>query len=74
MSEYVCPVCGYPELSSPPEDCMICPCCGTEFGYDDFALSHAELRVNWLAIGAPWFSEDTAPPMDWDPVAQTQAI
>ena len=74
---YICPVCGYPELSLPPEDYTICPSCGTEFGYDDFALTprdvdrrHAELRREWFERGASWFDPSTPPPLGWDPVEQ----
>jgi hypothetical protein len=65
--QYICPVCAYPELTHPPADYMICPCCGTEFGHDDFAASYEELRRAWLAAGAPWFSEETPPPPGWSP-------
>ncbi len=68
--KHLCPVCGYPELSEPAEDHLICPCCGTHFGYDDFATSHDELRREWLAKGAPWFSRAQHPPQGWDPVRQ----
>ena len=39
--QYLCPVCGYPELLEKPFDINgggsyeICPSCGFEFGYDD---------------------------------------
>jgi len=68
----MCPVCGFPELSEPPYDehgCAsfgICPCCGTEFGYDDATRPHAELRKSWLAVGTPWRSKTTNPPIDWN--------
>src|SRR5882724_9704767 len=67
---YNCPVCGYNELSNPPKDYMICPCCGTEFGNDDFEVSHEELRKAWLRAGAQWFSEHTPKPSDWSPSMQ----
>ena len=49
-----CPVCGYQHLSQPPYDghgCAsfdICPCCGTEFGYDDSSATHEVLRRRWI--------------------------
>jgi hypothetical protein len=77
-----CPVCGYEPLFAPsweggePSD-EICPCCGTHFGYDDFADSeegrrarHQELRARWIASGHPWFSTSRRPPKDWDPTVQ----
>ncbi len=67
---YLCPVCFYPNLSSPPADEDICPCCGTEFGYDDYATSHHELRRRWIQNGAPWFSQTTARPEHWSPLMQ----
>ncbi len=65
-----CPVCGYDRLIRPQKYHMICPCCGTEFGYDDAAASHEELRREWVEAGAKWFSETTSPPPDWNPVTQ----
>jgi rubredoxin len=60
---YRCPVCGYDELPRPPDDYLICPSCGTEFGYDDFADTDLErqrrwneLRKLWFDRGMPWFS------------------
>ncbi len=71
---YVCPVCGYAKLKYPPTDYTICPCCGTEFGYKDFAMTHEELRNQWIASGAHWDSQRISPPTDWDPFEQlTQA-
>jgi hypothetical protein len=75
---YMCPVCGYPKLTEPPYDhhgCAsfdICPSCGTEFGYDDDANSHEELRSAWIDGGKLWFSKATLPPPNWDPDVQMQ--
>lgn len=57
-------------MEEPPQDDLICPCCGIHFGYDDFAVSHAELRSAWLDKGAHWFSRHTPMPSDWSPVNQ----
>jgi hypothetical protein len=65
-----CPVCGYDRLTRPPADFYICPCCGTEFGNDDFETSHAELRGRWLRNHAPWFSRATPPPPYWNAYGQ----
>ena len=62
---YTCPVCGYNGLKRPAQDELICPCCGVQFGYDDFALSHEQIRENWLREGAHWFSHTTLPPLGW---------
>jgi len=74
---YLCPVCGYDQLDEPPQHYSTCPSCGTEFGYQDFAVTqegrHAQwerLRRRWLARGAPWFSPVIAPPAHWNPYAQ----
>jgi len=63
---YSCTVCGYSQMRNPPKDYNICPCCGTEFGYDDFSKSHRMLRNDWLSRGAPWFSSNIRPQFPWD--------
>jgi hypothetical protein len=74
--EYQCPVCGYAHLSRPPEEFLICPSCGTEFGYDDAAPDwqpssiYRRLRAQWISDGMPWFSHAIAPPDGWDPYVQ----
>ncbi len=76
LNENVCPVCGFRGLAEPPRDqygCAsfeICPCCGTEFGYDDATRSAASLRDSWLAAGGPWRSKSVAPPPGWTPERQ----
>ena len=68
---FICKVCGYnyddyiwgEDGKSPSFE--ICPCCGTEFGYED-SNEKAILtqRKRWLDSGAEWyFSEDK--PKDW---------
>lgn len=55
---YLCPVCDYAMQDSPdPALFNICPCCGTEFGYDDFFLTHAEIRALWLRNGSRWWKD-----------------
>lgn len=68
MNTY-CPVCGY-DFQEPVRDSMICRCCGTQFGYQDSARSHAELRARWLAEGAKWHSRRVPPPVGWSPLKQ----
>jgi hypothetical protein len=66
-----CPVCGFDGLRAPPyhpPGCAsfeICPCCGTQFGYDDTGRTHAELRRSWVEAGAGWWSDATRPPAGW---------
>jgi hypothetical protein len=71
MHENRCLVCGYDgDAEFYPRDYMICGCCGTEFGYDDRVLSHADLRLRWVDSGCPWFDEDEPKPLNWDPYEQ----
>ena len=67
---YQCLVCGYSRLIMPPKDHLICPCCGTQFGYHDSIASHEELRKEWIAEGFRWHSQRTAAPADWNPIEQ----
>lgn len=57
----ICPVCGYDKLDFKPYDEQdnasfeICPCCGFEFGCDDFPdkqKSFVEWRKNGLRMDA----------------------
>lgn len=52
-------------LAAPPEFGPVCPACGTEFEVDDRYRSHADLKRDWLSIGAPWFSSLELPPGNW---------
>ena len=70
---FTCPVCGY-VLAAPPQDFLICVSCGTEFGNDDIDWSHADLRSAWMEQGCKWFSHQTLPPHDWDPIRQVAAV
>lgn len=71
-ARYLCPVCGYPDLTEPHVDptgsptYSICPCCGVHFGADDVDKSHAELRRDWIAEGAEWWSQNEREPEGWD--------
>lgn len=65
-----CPVCGYAEMPYPPKPYKICPCCGTEFGVDDYYHTREELRRVWINAGFPWFSDIRRPPKNWSPVVQ----
>jgi hypothetical protein len=65
---YSCPVCGFGGLEFPPKDHAICPCCGTQFDYDDVTRSHEELRDSWIARGPRWFYGHA--PYLWNPWRQ----
>jgi hypothetical protein len=54
----------------PARDWHICPCCGTEFNFDDVCRTYEEIRRDWIANGASWWSQDERQPDNWDPVAQ----
>ncbi len=71
--KYICPICGYDKLDEPPygengePSFEICPCCGFEYGYDDFDQHYTfeSYRANWLKKGAKWVDKDLKP-NDWD--------
>jgi len=65
---YTCPVCYYTGMQDPPRDYNICECCGTEFGNDDEAHSHEDLRTRWIESGAKWFFRSA--PVGWNPWTQ----
>jgi hypothetical protein len=67
---YICPVCGYERLPEAPLNFSICACCGTEFEFDDFATTYAQLRARWVSTGYRWFSPCVTKPLNWDPIAQ----
>jgi hypothetical protein len=49
----------------------ICPCCGTEFGFDNSAgVTFRQLRDKWVGAGTPWFSPLDARPPLWNGVVQ----
>lgn len=68
---YTCPICGYNRLEHPARDFNICPCCYTEFGYEDHITSPAELRAEWIRNGMRWEGSNVIPaPADWSPIQQ----
>jgi hypothetical protein len=72
MSNFICTICGYPNLDESPRDetgapsFEICPSCGGEFGYND-ATPEAEenYRRNWIQNGAQWL-DSSLKPTDWN--------
>ena len=75
---FVCPVCGFAGLTEPHVDptgsptYSICPCCGVQFGADDLDRTHEELRAEWMAEGALWWSQNQPAPKGWDARAQLE--
>ncbi len=67
---HVCPVCGYQGLPRPAANDLICPSCGTQFGYHDCSVSHAELRLEWIRRGLTWHSRILSKPSGWNPYVQ----
>ncbi len=52
----------------------ICPCCGVEFGNEDFDLSSIkEYRTEWLENGANWFDKESKPNF-WDAKKQLMNV
>jgi len=46
----------------------ICPCCGIEFGNEDFEKTWEELRVEWIESGFSWHYGTK--PNNWNPKKQ----
>ncbi|MEN5182077.1 hypothetical protein ABE501_20175 [Comamonas testosteroni] len=75
-----CRVCGY-LLSTPPwgddghsPSWEICPCCGTEFGYEDCTPTSArKKREAWILDGKKWFHVKMKPE-SWDFYNQLKEI
>jgi len=66
-----CVVCGNTHLEYPLEYGEICPCCGTEFGFNDQLKTHEQLRYEWIFKNrAAWWSLSTPPPVGWTPFTQ----
>jgi hypothetical protein len=66
---WLCPVCGLLGLRENPALGLheICPCCGCQFGYDDAGTSWEQLRAQWIAGGARWYSRTRKQPIGWQP-------
>lgn len=70
-----CPVCNF-NMPYLYEIDVICPCCGTQFGYDDSAKTVSgrhercdELRIQWMEAGQP-FRHPRLRPIGWNPAHQ----
>lgn len=80
MNKHNCRVCGFFIDNLPwGENGMcptyeICPCCGVEFGNEDYTLeSIREYREKWLIKGAKWFDK-AQKPEDWSKEKQFENI
>lgn len=71
--KHICPICGCDELKEPAwlgdgfgASFEICPCCGTEFGYQDCKPEGKKKQYEqWMARKYEWhFPQDK--PKDWD--------
>ena len=52
----------------------ICPCCGVEFGYEDYTAESAkQYREKWIHEGANWF-QPKQQPENWDRQQQSKNI
>ena len=85
-----CPVCGFQLFATSWVNNLasdeICPCCGTQFGYDDIIRSsgdflktkqlYDELRAKWIASGMKWWSQNSLRPKPekWNPQEQLKNI
>ena len=74
MKNYVCPVCGYPNLEDPPRlegspSEEICPSCFFQFGFDDDSegYTYEQWRQAWIHKGMPWSGKADEEPDGWDP-------
>jgi predicted RNA-binding Zn-ribbon protein involved in translation (DUF1610 family) len=71
---HICPVCGYDKLWRPAEDDLICPSCGTQFGYTDAIRTHSQLRQRWIDNGKQWYSPVFPKPLDFNADFQLQKL
>lgn len=76
----VCPVCGFSGLKNEPYEGTvpsyeICPCCGFEFGFDDYSegWTHEQYRDKWIQSGMIWF-DPKLKPTDWNSEQQLKNI
>ena len=84
---HTCAVCGYlglldsPWKGGSPSD-EICPSCGIQFGYNDWAggdlerrqQTHRDWRERWKAGGCRWDARTIPPPPGWDPHEQLKRV
>lgn len=77
---FICCICGYrlkfkicgEDGKSPPYE--ICPCCGVEFGNEDYTLTPIlEYRKKWSESGCNWFLAENKL-LDWSYKAQLENV
>ena len=79
---YICPVCGFPELTEIPRtdagggSFEICPSCSFQFGVtdDDRGFTYEQWRSCWIKEGMKWDKGRTDPPAGWDPLEQLRSV
>ena len=69
-----CPVCNNSSSENDYQDCDICICCGTQFGYHDSRRTHKELRDIWIEKGMKWWSSREDIPENWNPLDQLKVF
>ncbi len=80
--ERICLVCGFDNLYEPPYSngvgsYEICPCCGFQFGNDDFPDKNSQIskwREEWIKNGCIWFSTSRIKPKNWNAEEQLKNI
>lgn len=72
---YTCPICNYKGLYESPYNVQgygsdeICPCCGFQFGYDDYPdkdMAQLNWRKTWIDGGFLWYSKSRISPEGLD--------
>ena len=79
---YICPVCGYPDLKEPPHgkatggSYEICPSCAFQFGVsdEDRGFTFEQWRRQWIEKGMPWRAVGIETPANWNPKEQLKRI
>lgn len=70
-----CPICNFKGLYQAPYNIQgvgsdeICPCCGFQYGYDDYPdkkMAQLEWRKKWAEGGFQWFSKTRITVEGWD--------
>lgn len=80
MTTYMCPVCGWPDLTESPRSPSgggsyeICRSCGFEYGVtdDDLGYTYEQWREEWVKKGMPW--DEGEPPVGWNPEEQLRKL
>lgn len=71
---YICPVCGYPELTKSTDfgSFEICSSCRFQFDVTDRdrGYTYEQWREKWIAEGMIWDKGSSKPPEGWDPKKQ----